>query len=283
MNYTVAIQPAAGILGLKLVAVAGDLTDANSLLAVDDEFIATCTAGDSVVVFKAGAVVLGETTPATGIPTGNYALYYTLSVTTPAWVEFEELGTCSVINSDIGLILDGKVLQTAYDSKIGTIEGDITDLETDVGTLQTQMTAEQGKVSTLQGKVSTLEETVDGLTIVTTALTLEVRTFRDMTESAVLDLLAKVSGTETERVIGNYVLAYYFAAAETPNWDNATNKVISSSNTLIIAKPKEGDAVYVVGETYFHYQAKYVGIDGSETDYQIKASVKVSEPPAKGA
>ena len=154
MNYLISIPSDQGILGLKLKAVAGELTTINEdRLSIDDEFIATCDAGDSVVLFEAGETVLGETIPAEGIPTGNYELYYTTALPTPTWNLFAEMGTVAIINTDLALLL-GDV------PDIGNIADDVAQLQADVTGLDDTLTITGNAVTANAEAISDLKTLV---------------------------------------------------------------------------------------------------------------------------
>ena len=158
MNYLISIPVTSPtIRAIKIIAVAGALTTANSSVTIDDEYIADCSSGDSVVVFEAGS----GTIPAAGIPTGNYDVYYSTAAS-PAysWNKFTDMGTVSIFNNDTGTLIEAKATLTTVQSAIAVVTGQTQTNATSISTLSSRVDTHDTDIAALGTEVYKTKQVV---------------------------------------------------------------------------------------------------------------------------
>ncbi len=281
MDLRINIDKDVGIRALKLTVIAGELTDANDAATAGTEYIATCEEEASIVLFEADEGNI----PAAGIPTGNYDICYSED-DSPTYTWNELVTNVSLFNNDAGTVLDAKVLQSDYNTKVGEIEGRLDSAEADVGSAEGRLDALETTVDTaetgLSAKVDDHETQLAGLLIdVSSDCVVEIDRLTGVNDFVLIESTFKKDGT-ADYAIGNFVAEYYFDNSSSADFagtgETIYNQVSNSSHQLVL-KPRPADDVWDVGdECYAHFRVKFRSMDGTETPESATMSINISKP-----
>jgi hypothetical protein len=249
MNYILYIA-GSGVRALKLKAVEGAMTNANSGLTAGEEYIATCNEGATSINFEPEA----GNVPASGVPTGNYQVYKSETIEDPVWDLIEGMGLISIANNDLGTILDGKA---AADHNHNSVYATIGHNHNSVYATITSVTALSDDVTALENSLLAL------ITDISSGYSLTAGAFQSSSKVKVYAQRPNVTiGGEEIPLLGlfNFQWVLNNIADWTANWEGISQtlyqgEISSYSNEVWITKPPEGDSIYNK-PVYLHFRVK---------------------------